>query len=93
MSKTIFLLANIILISSIGVPVDIKSLYLLLDSDAQEDSLINIKKLKGLDIQTHFIQLQDKDPSDLGFENILPLLKKEDKPMSFQDEMKMRLGF
>ena len=59
----------------------------------QEDSLINIKKLKGLDIQTHFIQLQDKDPSDLGFENILPLLKKEDKPMSFQDEMKMRLGF
>jgi hypothetical protein len=55
--------------------------------------LINIKKLKGLDIQTHFIQLQDKDPSDLGFENILPLLKKEDKPMSFQDEMKMRLGF
>jgi hypothetical protein len=71
----------------------VKSLYLLLDSDAQEDSLINIKKLKGLDIQTHFIQLQDKDPSDLGFENILPLLKKEDKPMSFQDEMKMRLGF
>ena len=65
---------------------------LLLDSDAQEDSLINIKKLKGLDIQTHFIQLQDKDPSDLGFENILPLLKKENKPMSFQDEMKMRLG-
>ena len=38
------------------------------------------------------ITLKDKDPSELGFEKTINLIKKTKESLSFSDMMKMKLG-
>ena len=42
------------------------------------------------DIDVYFVNLPEKDPSDLGFKNVIPLLKETEK-MKFSDLMRYKL--
>ena len=43
------------------------------------------------DIDVYFVNLPKKDPSDLGFEKVIPLLKETEK-MKFSDLMRYKLN-
>jgi hypothetical protein len=51
-----------------------KKVYLALDSDALKDALEHAKKLMSYGKRVFFIEIGDKDPSELGFEKFLKLL-------------------
>jgi len=51
-----------------------------------------VNKLKSIEVEVHLIRLEDKDPSELGFEKTMNLIKQTDTPLSFSDLMKLRLG-
>ena len=70
----------------------VKKLYLILDSDAQKDSMKIVDKLKSYQIDVNMITLKDKDPSELGFEKTINLIKQTKDSLSFSDIMKMKLG-
>ena len=70
----------------------VKKIYLMLDSDAQKDSMKIVDKLKSYQIDVNMIQLKDKDPSELGFEKTINLIKQTKDSLSFSDIMKMKLG-
>ena len=70
----------------------VKKLYLILDSDAQKDSMKIVNKLKSYQIDVNMIVLKDKDPSELGFEKTIDLIKQTKDSLSFSDIMKMKLG-
>ena len=70
----------------------VKSVYLILDSDAFKNSIKIVNKLKSIEVEVHLIRLEDKDPSELGFEKTMNLIKQTDTPLSFSDLMKLRLG-
>ena len=63
-----------------------------MDSDAQKDSMKIVDKLKLYQINVNMITLKDKDPSELGFEKTINLIKKTKESLSFSDMMKMKLG-
>ena len=49
-------------------------IYLALDDDALKDALEHAKKLMGYGKHVYFIEMGDKDPSELGFEQFTQLL-------------------
>jgi len=49
-------------------------IYLALDDDALKDALEHAKKLMGYGKRVYFIEMDDKDPSELGFEQFTQLL-------------------
>ena len=49
-------------------------IYLALDDDALKDALEHAKKLMGYGKRVYFIEMGDKDPSELGFEQFTQLL-------------------
>ena len=51
-----------------------KKVYLALDEDALKDALNHAKKLMGYGKRVYFIEMGDKDPSELGFEQFTQLL-------------------
>ena len=70
----------------------VKKVYLILDADAQKDSIKIVDKLKSYQIDVNMIILEDKDPSELGFEKTINLIKQTNDSISFSDMMKMKLG-
>ena len=69
----------------------IKKLYLILDADAQKDSMKIVDKLKSYQIDVNMITLKDKDPSELGFEKTISIIKQTKDSLSFSDYMKIKL--
>ena len=53
---------------------NVKTIYIALDNDALKDALKHCEKLINLGKQVYLIQLDDKDPSDIGFEQFTKLL-------------------
>ena len=51
-----------------------KKVYLALDNDALKDALEHAKKLMSYGKRVFFIEIGDKDPSELGFKKFLKLL-------------------
>ena len=70
----------------------VERVNLLLDSDeAGTKGAIRIYDfLQSFDIAVHLIQLEDKDPSVLGFELVTEIIEKS-KPYSFSDIIKAKL--
>ena len=68
----------------------VKQIYISLDRDAILDSLKMVEEFMKNDIDVYFVNLPEKDPSDLGFENVIPLLKETEK-MKFSDLMRYKL--
>ena len=69
----------------------VKQVYISLDRDAFQDSLKMVEDFMKNDIDVYFVNLPEKDPSDLGFENVIPLLKETEK-MKFSDLMRYKLN-
>ena len=69
----------------------VKQVYISLDRDAFKDSLKMVEEFMKNDIDVYFVNLPEKDPSDLGFEKIIPLLKETEK-MKFSDLMRYKLN-
>ena len=69
----------------------VKQVYISLDRDAFQDSLKMVEEFMKNDIDVYFVNLPEKDPSDLGFEKIIPLLKETEK-MKFSDLMRYKLN-
>ena len=68
----------------------VKQVYISLDRDAFQDSLKMVEEFMKNDIDVYFVNLPEKDPSDLGFEKVIPLLKETEK-MKFSDLMRYKL--
>ena len=69
----------------------VKQIYISLDRDAFQDSLKMVEDFMKNDIDVYFVNLPEKDPSDLGFEKVIPLLKETEK-MKFSDLMRYKLN-
>jgi len=69
----------------------VKQIYISLDRDAFQDSLKMVEEFMKNNIDVYFVNLPEKDPSDLGFEKVIPLLKETEK-MKFSDLMRYKLN-
>jgi DNA primase len=71
----------------------VKTVYLALDKDALKEALNYSEKLVNMGKEVYLIELEGKDPSDLGFEKITELLHNA-RPMTFSDFLlkKMQLA-
>ena len=69
----------------------VKTIYILLDSDAYWDSIkmTDVLMRNGIDVQ--LIRLKDKDPSEMGFVKVIDVIKKSSKT-SFSDLIRMKLN-
>lgn len=62
----------------------VKTVYLALDKDALKEALNYSEQLVNMGKEVYLIELEGKDPSDLGFEKITELLHKA-RPLTFSD--------
>jgi len=56
------------------VESNVKTVYVSLDKDALKDALKYAEELLNLGKDVYLVDLQDKDPSDMGFENFTKLV-------------------
>lgn len=66
------------------VESQVKTVYLALDKDALREALDYSQTLLDIGKEVYLIELEGKDPSDLGFEKVTELLHKA-RPLSFSD--------
>ena len=72
------------------VESQVKTVYLALDKDALKEALTYSEQLINLGKEVYLIELQGKDPSDLGFTSMTELLQKA-KPLTFGELMLRRM--
>ena len=71
----------------------VKTIYLALDNDAIKDAVKMSDNFINSGINVKMMKFKEKDPSDIGFKDLLSLIEKTDKT-KFSDLMKMKLkGF
>lgn len=68
----------------------VKQIYLALDQDAINDSLKYAKELMSYGKEIFLLELDDKDPSDIGFEQMTYILQNA-KPLTFQNLMEKKI--
>ena len=68
----------------------VKEIYVVLDKDARKDSIKIVDEFMKEDINVYFVELSDKDPSDLGFDRCIDLIKRTHKT-EFSDLIKHKL--
>jgi DNA primase len=66
------------------VESQVKTVYLALDKDALREALDYSQTLLDIGKEVYLIELEGKDPSDLGFEKVTQLLHTA-RPLSFSD--------
>ena len=67
-----------------------KEVYVALDNDAKKDAIKLVKFLMDSGIKTYLLEMNDKDPSELGFKRFWKIVEKA-KPSKFSDVVKGRL--
>jgi len=72
------------------VESQVKTVYLALDNDALKQAIEYSQTLLYYGKEVYLIELQGKDPSDIGFEKMTHLLQKA-KPLTFGDLLCKRL--
>jgi len=68
----------------------VKEVYICLDGDALKNSVHISEELMSEGINVYFVELSDKDPSDLGFEEIRELINRTE-PMNFEKLMQYKM--
>jgi DNA primase len=68
----------------------VTKLYICLDKDAQKQALEHASYFMNNGIEVHFVDLQQKDPADIGFEQMCTLIK-ETPALTFTQFMKYKL--
>ena len=67
----------------------VKEVYVILDADAKDNALRLAYRLQNQHIKTHFVELGELDPSDLGFEKITKKIK-QSSITDFTDLIKLK---
>lgn len=60
----------------------VTKLYICLDKDAQKQALDHAEYFMNNGVEVYFVDLQEKDPAEIGFEKMCILIK-ETKPLTF----------
>lgn len=68
----------------------VSKLYICLDKDAQKQALEHAEYFMNNGIEVYFVNLQDKDPAEIGFERMCKLIK-ETPPLTFTNFMEYKL--
>jgi DNA primase len=66
------------------VESEVKTVYIALDNDALKEALTYTEQLLNMGKEVYLLELEGKDPSDLGFENMTKILHKA-KQLTFID--------
>ena len=69
---------------------DVETVYLALDDDAIRESIDHAQKLLDLGKEVYIIKLEGKDPSELGFENMISCLQSA-KPLTATDLLLLKM--
>ena len=69
---------------------DVKTVYLALDNDALKQAIDYSQQLINLGKDVYLIELEGKDPSEIGFENMTKYLHKA-KQLTFADLLLKKL--
>tara|TARA_R110000751_G_scaffold302248_1_gene416157 strand:+ start:588 stop:1532 length:945 start_codon:yes stop_codon:yes gene_type:complete len=69
----------------------VKNIYICLDADAIRNALTISEKFISEGLNVYFIELQEKDASDLGFKKINEIIENTDV-MTFEQVMQLRMG-
>ena len=69
----------------------VKDIYISLDRDARTDAIKLTEELMREGINVYFIDLPDKDPSELGFEKFTNMMMLVE-PLKFSNLMQLKLG-
>ena len=65
-------------------------LYICLDKDAQKQALQHAEYFMNNGVEVYFVDLQEKDPAEIGFEKMCQLIKAT-TPLTFSKFMKYKL--
>jgi len=68
----------------------VKNIYICLDNDAKKESLDICQEFMNNGINVYFVDLQEKDASEIGFKKVLQIIKNT-KPLTFSDLIKAKL--
>ena len=68
----------------------VKKVYVALDSDAKKDSAKLVQFLMDNGIESYLLSMNEKDPSELGFENFWKRIEKTEQS-TFSDIIKGKL--
>jgi DNA primase len=68
---------------------DVKNVYIMLDNDARKDALEIARKLQDQHIKTHVVQLDGKDPNEIGFQHVNQLIT-QTKETDFAELVKLQ---
>ena len=68
----------------------VKKVYVALDSDAKKDSAKLVKFLMDNGIESYLLSMNEKDPSELGFENFWKRIEKTEQS-TFSDIIRGKL--
>ena len=68
----------------------VSQLYICLDKDAQKQALQHAEYFMNNGVQVYFVDLQEKDPAEIGFENMCSLIK-QTPPLTFEKFIEYKL--
>ena len=68
----------------------IKKIYIALDKDAQKQSLDFCKKFIDEGKEVYLVELKDKDPSEMGFEQFTNLIQNT-LPLTYSNLMEKKI--
>ena len=68
----------------------VEKIYIALDKDAQKQALNFCENLIKEGKEAYLVDLQDKDPADMGFKNFTHLIQ-ETYPLTFSDLLEKKL--
>jgi DNA primase len=69
----------------------VKNIYICLDADALKNALAIAEKFMAEGLNVYFVELQEKDASELGFEQITEIIENTDI-LTFERVMELRMG-
>ena len=68
----------------------VSKLFICLDKDAQKQALQHAEYFMNNGVEVYFVDLQEKDPADIGFERMCKLIK-ETQPLTFSKFIEYKL--
>ena len=68
----------------------VEKLYICLDKDAQKQALEHAEYFMNNGVEVYFVDLQEKDPAEIGFEKMCKLIK-ETPPLTFSRFIESKL--
>ena len=73
------------------IQYNVKELYICLDKDAQKQALEHAEYFINNGITVYFVNLNEKDPSDIGFIKMKSIIQ-DTEPFSFSDLISLKLA-